>query len=687
MLRTGICSRLLVRLLVRFLVWSFARRLVLSFILPAALVLALGPGRLQAAARYAPLAHDCLSTGSGAWSDPATWTGCDGGTPQADDNVYLQAGHTVQLAADTAVNDLNLSSGTDATATTGGAKLALGSYVLDLHGKLRSYWGAVGAIPGTDSTNVKPDAITITAGSTGRIRVVGASRTLTTSNEWGALPGVTSPANFALEIAPDPQAVIRLEGLICASRWTLTSGTLDTTQRLLVDRGALNAGDITVGPAATLISEVTGSTAIASRLNGLSGGTFTVDGRLIVTSSTTRVYMLTTAFNNVVEYSGTSNQTLAVKATGGSGVYQYNHLVLAGAGVKTLADNTTVRGSLTRKGTATLSLGSPAAKTLTYGTDAEIVYAGTSLQTTGPELPGAAVGIGGLRVENTAGVKLGQGLLVKARLTLGGDLDTGTYTLKLGPQAACAGTGDVLGTVLRPDPPVAGSYCLGNPNLQIVLPPGTTMPTSLGAVLAVGTAPFDGAVLRRYTITAPGFAGVAILRLPYDGEDLNGNEGARLHLWHLTGDTWALQAATARGVDALGKPYVESSGVGAFSDWALADGGAPAAVTVLGLAVEVVDGRVRLHWQTASELDCGGFVIRRSRAPDARGEQVAEVAARAPGSPAGASYTWEDPEGLGQPPGAFYYWLDVVDEAAGIVPQPVPAVARFPGVYLAEIGR
>ena len=97
-------------------------------------------------------------------------------------------------------------------------------------------------------------------------------------------------------------------------------------------------------------------------------------------------------------------------------------------------------------------------------------------------------------------------------------------------------------------------------------------------------------------------------------------------------------------------------------------------------------GRVRLHWQTASEIDCRGFVVWRSRAPGTRGERVAEVPARAPGSPAGASYTWEDPQGLG-PPGDYYYWLDVVDQQAGIVPEAVPAVVRVPGVYLAVIGK
>jgi fibronectin-binding autotransporter adhesin len=653
---------------------------VLFFFLCAELVLR--PDHLQAA----PLAKDCLSAGSGVWSEPATWTGCDGGTPQAADNVYLQAGHTIQLAGSTAVNDLNLNIGIDSGTAGSGAKLQLGSSVLELHGKLRSYYGGVGTVPGVSGVKVKPDAITITPGSGGRIRVVGQSRTLTSTGEWGPDAGTASTATMVLEIAADADAVIRMEVPIWASNWFINSGTFDALQKLLVDQGVADAGNITVGPEGTLISEVSSAVPVAGRLSTLRGGTFTVNGRLILTGSGQRIYMLTTAFNNIVEYNSANSQGMAAKYTG-TGLYQYNHLVLSGGGAKILADNTTVTGSLTRSGTATLSLGSPTAKTLTYGPDAELVYGGTARQTTGPELSAAAAGgIAALRVENPAGVKLGQNLLVKNSITLGGDLDTGTYSLTLGAQAACAGAGDVLGTVLRLEPPASGSYCLGNPNLQITLPPGATLPSSLSVVMSKGTAPFSGAVLRRYTIEAPEFGGTAGLRLPYNAEDLNGNDAGRLHLWHDVNGTWTLVGATGRGVDELGKHYVEGSGITGFSDWALADGGAPAAVTVLEFQGEWAGSQVRLHWQTASEIDCTGFVVWRSRAPGTRGERVAEVPARTPGSPAGASYTWEDPQGLG-PPGDYYYWLDVVDQRAGIVPEAVPAVVRVPGVYLAFIGR
>jgi hypothetical protein len=231
---------------------------------------------------------------------------------------------------------------------------------------------------------------------------------------------------------------------------------------------------------------------------------------------------------------------------------------------------------------------------------------------------------------------------------------------------------------------------MGNPNLLITLAPDATLPASLSARLSRGTAPFAGAVLLRCTIEAPGFAGTATLRLPYESTDLNGNEPAQLHLWRFDGSGWRLQAATARGIGANGNPYVERSGVTAFSDWAIADGGAPTAVTVRGLAGALVDGRVLLRWQTASELTCLGFRIYRSTAPVVRGAQVAEVPAQAPGSPAPQSYAWADPTapGLASPAGsALYYWLEVIDAAAGVVPLPAPARVELPVLYLPALGK
>jgi hypothetical protein len=394
--------------------------------------------------------------------------------------------------------------------------------------------------------------------------------------------------------------------------------------------------------------------------------------------------MRSVAFNNVVEYSAPGNQVL-LRAPIDNGVLRYQHLVLAGASVKTLAGNTSVEGSLTRAGTATVTI--PKGMTLTYGPDAAVIYAGTALQTTGPELPGTSAVAPYLRVANPGGVKLAKNVEVTDGLMLGGDLDTGTATLTLGAQAGCAGTGDVTGTVLRAAPPAAGTYCFGNPNVQITLLPEATPPISISVKLTRGAAPFTGAVLLRYQITAPGFLGAAVLRLPYNPADLNGNDPGKLQLWRLGGSGWVLQGASAHGVDPDGKPYVEKNGVTAFSDWTLATAGTPTAVTVAAFSAHLVNGQRWLYWQTASELDCLGFAIYRSISPATRGERIGEIAAQGTGGAAGADYRWQDTEGqdgaVGPP--VLYYWLDVIDQAAGIVPQPQGAALRLPRVYLPNL--
>jgi hypothetical protein len=650
-------------------------------------ILALAPAGLHAA----PLHKDCVSAGSGAWSNPAIWTGCDGATPQATDSAYLQAGHVVELTSDAAIADLHLSIGIDPLAPGNGARLMLGSHVLDLHGRLRGYTAPLGGTPGASANRIRPDAITVTSGSAGRMRVVGGSRTLATAGEWGLETTVSaSPATLAIEIAADPGAVIDVAGTVFASRWSVTSGTLHATQSLIVDQGIADKGDFAIGPDGTLISDATLTSWVVARPNSRRGGTFTVDGKLILTRTAPRIYMVHCALNNVVEYPAAGNQSL-LKSQSGTGANQYNHLILSGGGTKNLVDDTMVAGSLTRGGTAALSLVSgTTAKKLTYGASAEIVYAGTALQMTGAEFPALAVGISSLRVENAAGVKLHMSLLVRDSLTLRGNVDTGTNALRLAPGAACSGSGDVIGAVLRPDALPPGSYCFGNPNVLITLSPTATPPTSINVRLAQGTAPFSGAVLRRYTIEAPGFAGVAGLRLPYNSEELNGNDPSGLHLWRYSDGQWQLQPASARGVDAAGKQYIEKNNIGGFSDWTLADGGAPTAVTVIGFSAAVVDGHIRLYWQTASELDCVGFVIHRSHSSGERGERIAEVSAQAPGSPAGATYTWQEPLPpalAAQPDGTYYYWLDVIDRSAEPIPEPAPAWVRLPRVYLPALHR
>jgi hypothetical protein len=557
----------------------------------------------------------------------------------------------------------------------------LGSHILDLYGKLRGYSASLGVMPGTNATFVHADAITMTPGTAGRLRVVGASRTLASGQEWGTSSAGDEAIIAALEVAAAPDAIIDVEARMQASDWTITSGTLRSSKLLQVGRGVPNDGDFTVGPQATVVFRTTTLSGIVVGPSSGYGGSLTVYGKLEVISTGSYVNMRSVQFENVVEYTG--NTQILLRAAIDNGVRRYRDLVLTGSGVKTLPANTTVTGSLTLNNKATVS--TQTSFVVSYEPGAKLIYAGTELQTTGAELPGTAAVVPDLHVANPAGIKLTKNVEVTGQLLLDGSLDASTKALTLGPQATCGGIGDVTGTVLRSSLPAAGTYCFGNPNVQITLPEGSTLPGSISVKLTRGATPFMGAVRLRYQITAEGFAGSATLRLPFDNADLNGNDPLKLQLWRYSGSTWTLQGATARGVDAEGKAYVEKSGVVGFSDWTLAAAGTPTAVTVSSFSARLVNGQRWLTWQTASELDCLGFAIYRSYSAAARGEHIADVTAQAPGSPRGAEYAWQDVPGpsLAEPPGAvIYYWLDVIDQAAGVVPEPQGARLRLPAVYL-----
>jgi hypothetical protein len=643
------------------------RPLVFSFSL--FLFLALAPQPLNAA----PAQKDCVSALSGPWSDPSIWSNCDGAAPGAEDNVFLQAGHVVTLGADTAVGDFNLNVSTGAT---GYARLELQSYILDLHGKLRAYQAPVGTIPGTASTGVMANMITRTPGSSGRLRVVGGTRVLAAAAEWGSIPTGASPSTFAIEIAADPSAVLTLATVARASSWLITSGTLLAEASLYADCGVAGGSDFTIAQGGVLASAAsTPSKPSIARSASARGGTLTVDGLLKLTGGNPRVNMTTIALNNTVEFAGEDGQTLLQPVVGSFG--QYTHVVLSGSGAKTLTANTTISGSLTRSDTATLARG---AYTLSYGADVELRYTGPAQQVTGAEAPTS--GVGGLRIDSAAGVKLSAPLTVTGKLTLHGDLDAASAPLYLGPAITCQGSGDVLGTLVRTSLASGGSFCFGDPNFLLNFDAGAP-PQNVTVTLTRGSEPFGGAVLRLVKIDAEGGGGNTRLRLPYRVLDLNGNDPQRLHLWRYDGAHWALQVAETRGTGEgdAGKDYVEKTVTAFTGQWALADGGAPTAVTVSDFAAKLVEGRLEVRWQTASELDCLGFALYRSHSPSERGAHIADVPAELSGSPAGADYRWEDP----QPPApgaVIYYWLDIFDQREGRVPNLQAAVIRMPTLYL-----
>jgi hypothetical protein len=96
----------------------------------------------------------------------------------------------------------------------------------------------------------------------------------------------------------------------------------------------------------------------------------------------------------------------------------------------------------------------------------------------------------------------------------------------------------------------------------------------------------------------------------------------------------------------------------------------------------VQEGHALLTWRTANELECQGFVVRRSRTSGNRGEPLAEISAQLTGSPGGAAYVWRDPQPLNSFGAPAYYQLDVIDTAGNWLPLAAEVALRLPSLYL-----
>lgn len=424
------------------------RMLILS-----GMVCLLSAGRLDAA----PL-ESCQPAVSENWATASNWS-C-GHTPTSADAVTVPLGVTLTLDADGDVGDLTLA--------TPGTRLSLGAGVaLNIYGTL--------VTTGTTTS--------ATISGAGRIRMVGASRTLFAPN-WGA-----GSSGLRLEIALDSGAVGVSNQAIKGGEILISSGSYSTTTDVRPDNGAANTGRLDIAAGATLITagniERTGT-------NGTQAASILISGTL--------------------ESSGAyiSANTISVANGGLLRVKRSNGLNIAGA--------------------------------ISYATGSTLEYAGATAQTTGGEL---TTTVANLTVANAAGVTLNKNTIIDGQLNLsGGDLATSVYTATLGSAATCSGDYEVTGVIERLSPEPATTYCFGHPNTSLTFTSGAP-PNAVSVTLSRGAPPFAGAVTRRYSITAPGFSGAATVRLHYRDSELNGATEANLHLWRFDGSRWRLMGRSA----------------------------------------------------------------------------------------------------------------------------------------------
>ncbi|HEV7699249.1 MAG TPA: hypothetical protein VGO43_03385, partial [Pyrinomonadaceae bacterium] len=386
---------------------------------------------------------------TGNWNTAGSWTLVSGtdadGIPDADDDVYVQTGHSISLVQNESCFDLHINTG-------GSAKVALGSNTLSINGKIRAYTGALGTIPGTSTSTPSAAPITITANSTGKISFVGSSRNITSTGEWGA-GNTGSTTTFALEIALTAGQTATMQTSIKASSWNIVSGTLDAQNTIAADNGTTGQGDVLIGANGKVTSNQSGSSSSVIQRSGANrSGNLLVSGTLQLTGASPNIAVSTIDFTGTgagtVEYSRAGTQTLAVASNSGANPNTYGNLKLSGTSAKTLSQNTTVNGTLTMAGDATQTL-ARGAFSLTYGASSILEYAGTAAQTTkDPEYPNVS-GPPNLKINNTSGVTLHASRTNSGNTNLAqGTLSTTssfTYTIGSVTGTVTRGTGYVIG--------------------------------------------------------------------------------------------------------------------------------------------------------------------------------------------------------------------------------------------------
>ncbi|HSN74585.1 MAG TPA: twin-arginine translocation signal domain-containing protein [Anaerolineae bacterium] len=101
------------------------------------------------------------------------------------------------------------------------------------------------------------------------------------------------------------------------------------------------------------------------------------------------------------------------------------------------------------------------------------------------------------------------------------------------------------------------------------------------------------------------------------------------------------------------------------------------AVTLASFGAQAEAGHVLLTWETVTEVNNLGFNLHRSTMPAAFGNLLVFVPSQAPGSTAGASYTYADRDV--SPGNTYYYWLEDVEfGGAGSLHGPVSATIAAP---------
>jgi hypothetical protein len=295
-----------------------------SVLIALSLLISLTTPFAQAANRY--------SVRTGNWNSTSTWSASSGGSsgasvPGASDNVYIERGYTVTIAAAP-------TNGTIASLTIGGTTAgtldihptASGSYTVTVSGDVTI--NSNGSFTVTNYSGYNYHTINIggnltvdgtfdmTTATDDHASVVfngGAQQTISGSGATCTFYSLTASNTSSAGLVLNRDVVLAVSGTQTATDLTVTANDNLDLGSYTADRSTTGAGTVTVNAGATL------------KIGGT--GTFPANYTTNTLNAT-----------STVEYYGTT-QTV--------GAQTYGNLTISGSGVKTLAGTTSIVGNLT----------------------------------------------------------------------------------------------------------------------------------------------------------------------------------------------------------------------------------------------------------------------------------------------------------------------------------------------------
>ena len=339
---------------------------------------------------------------------------------------------------------------------------------------------------------------TATATSTASLSVggnlsVGAGASFTSGNTTYSVAGTTSVSGTLAHSVAGTKTYTGAVTINAGGVWTNTGNSQVTLRGGLTHDGSTFSAGTGVYTFDANTQTIGGSSALAIPSVTVTGVTLTQTGTLTVATALSGTGGLTNGANSTLNIGGTSAiTTLTASAAGNTVNYTqagaqtvrataYHNLGVSGSGVKTLAGDTTVAGTLTLSGATlavggnTLTLNGPAIAgtpaNLTTTAASSLVFGGS---TSGVALPSSVTALNNLTLNNANGLSLAGSPVVSGTLSLSsGVITTGGNNLTLASNC-----------------PGSSSRTNGHVNGNLVLTVSTGNPTCIFHVGdAIGYAP------------------------------------------------------------------------------------------------------------------------------------------------------------------------------------------------------